>query len=293
MPPRPRYPSDSIDYHKRKRPECGNNIRIPEDCKDRFYALKDALGCNMADTIRFILEAADSAISHVLERKPSKVTPDAQTSVLLPEITSSSRQEALSESEEEAQGSEEGETDVDEAVAEEAVGGLGQSELSANADGEVLDLTTAEDSQPAVEASSNAEFGRVACPVEGCSLFIKEVSVQKLQQLWILQLSCENGRRIPYLSGELEHNHGTPLITGKIYHSAVCTGMSYTCLQSMALELGIHVPRTRHFCNFQAGRGREVDWIKAALELWESSKLGIQNTLVQRGGMNTILAWIF
>ncbi|KAL3687753.1 hypothetical protein R1sor_014062 [Riccia sorocarpa] len=61
------------------------------------------------------------------------------------------------------------------------------------------------------------------------------------------------------------------------------SGMSHICLQSMALELGIHVPRSHHFYYFQAGRGREIGWIHATLDLGESSKLDIQEWLVERG----------
>ncbi|KAL3682549.1 hypothetical protein R1sor_000571 [Riccia sorocarpa] len=77
MPPRPKYPSDSIDYHKRRRPEWAHSVRIPEDKQSQFYELKATLGNNMDDTFRFVLDSAEAAIDQVLEGRSSRVIPDS------------------------------------------------------------------------------------------------------------------------------------------------------------------------------------------------------------------------
>ncbi|KAL3680892.1 hypothetical protein R1sor_023848 [Riccia sorocarpa] len=56
--------------------------------------------------------------------------------------------------------------------------------------------------------------------------------------------------------------------------------MSHVTLQGMALELGIHVPRSRHFLDFQAGRGRDVEGVVFYVDCrYDSSRSGFHGTV--------------
>ncbi|KAL3683506.1 hypothetical protein R1sor_001528 [Riccia sorocarpa] len=47
-----------------------------------------------------------------------------------------------------------------------------------------------------------------------------------------------------------KRNHGTPDVTGSLYHTSLCSGMGHIGFESMCLELGLHVPRRAHFFDF-------------------------------------------
>ncbi|KAL3682856.1 hypothetical protein R1sor_000878 [Riccia sorocarpa] len=78
-PPRPRYCSDSKNYHN-ARPGCPHTIRLPEELLDTYVALKQALGpmTSHADVIRFSFEAADVAIAYVVQAAEPVVCSDSQ-----------------------------------------------------------------------------------------------------------------------------------------------------------------------------------------------------------------------
>ncbi|KAL3687031.1 hypothetical protein R1sor_013340 [Riccia sorocarpa] len=237
MPPRPRYPSDRKDYHKRRNPDWAHSVRIPEDC--RFFALKDALSSSMADTIRFIIDAVDTAIQLFLETRAARVIPDSQAQDC-PMFFASAGVQSLTDSEEDHSGSEDGETDIDENVMEEV--GAECFEVQPNEERVIWDFTLVEDSQAPGESTNTNHSS------EGPAI----------------DTNVGVGSEGPQVDENVGVGNQDPA--------------------SMALELGIHVPRSQHFYDFQAGRGREIGWIRAALDLWESSKRDIQDRLVESGG---------
>ncbi|KAL3690843.1 hypothetical protein R1sor_004494 [Riccia sorocarpa] len=76
-PPRPKYPSDSKNYHEQRRPRFTQTIWLPEDLMETYASLKRCLGPNKyhADVVRFLFEAADGAIMSVIEAERSRLGP--------------------------------------------------------------------------------------------------------------------------------------------------------------------------------------------------------------------------
>ncbi|KAL3682541.1 hypothetical protein R1sor_000563 [Riccia sorocarpa] len=81
-------PSDGKNYHEVRRPGYAHTIRLPEELLETYAALKRALGSNKshADVVRFLFEAADPAISAVLQRETGRAMNDQY---LLPTMASS------------------------------------------------------------------------------------------------------------------------------------------------------------------------------------------------------------
>ncbi|KAL3680501.1 hypothetical protein R1sor_023457 [Riccia sorocarpa] len=79
-PPRPRYPSDTKNYHDARHPGCPHTIRLPEELLDTYVALKRALGARTshADVVRFLFEAADAAIASVVQAAEPVVCQESQ-----------------------------------------------------------------------------------------------------------------------------------------------------------------------------------------------------------------------
>ncbi|KAL3701138.1 hypothetical protein R1sor_019160 [Riccia sorocarpa] len=67
--PRPKYPSDSRNFHKVPRPGYTHTIRLPEELLETYCSLKRALGLRSSheDVLRFLFEAAKGAITAVLQ----------------------------------------------------------------------------------------------------------------------------------------------------------------------------------------------------------------------------------
>ncbi|KAL3680974.1 hypothetical protein R1sor_023930 [Riccia sorocarpa] len=86
-PPRPKYPSDSKNYHEQRRPGFTQTIRLPEDLLETFTSLKGSLGSRKsnADVIRFLFEAAEPAITSMIEAESSRLLPDLLHSHVLDE----------------------------------------------------------------------------------------------------------------------------------------------------------------------------------------------------------------
>ncbi|KAL3684744.1 hypothetical protein R1sor_002766 [Riccia sorocarpa] len=74
-PPRPKYPSDSRNYHEIRKPGHAHTVRLPEELLEKYMVLKNALGPKKshADVIRFLWEAAEPAISSILQGKRDRV----------------------------------------------------------------------------------------------------------------------------------------------------------------------------------------------------------------------------
>ncbi|KAL3691385.1 hypothetical protein R1sor_005036 [Riccia sorocarpa] len=123
----------------------------------------------------------------------------------------------------------------------------------------------------------------VCCPTVNCGRKFLPPKISEFQQLWSLQMKCPSGHTFSYLSGDLEKNHGTPDITGRLYHSSLCSGMTHVCLESLCEELGLYVPRRGHFFDFQSGKKRKPGWIAAAIDLWQEQKDKIQEELLRAG----------
>ncbi|KAL3689059.1 hypothetical protein R1sor_015368 [Riccia sorocarpa] len=82
-PRRPKYPSDSKNYHDLRRPGFAHTVRLPEELLDIYTNLKKALGpkSSHADVHRFVFETAESAISAVLQAAEPLVAQDSQVPV--------------------------------------------------------------------------------------------------------------------------------------------------------------------------------------------------------------------
>ncbi|KAL2643390.1 hypothetical protein R1flu_010977 [Riccia fluitans] len=79
-PPHPKYPSDSKNYHEIKRPSCVQTIRPPEKLLDMYMTLRRCLGpkTSHAPVIRFLFEAADAAITVVIQAEDARIIRDLQ-----------------------------------------------------------------------------------------------------------------------------------------------------------------------------------------------------------------------
>ncbi|KAL3688173.1 hypothetical protein R1sor_014482 [Riccia sorocarpa] len=78
-PPRPKYPSDTKNYHESRRPGFSLTVRLPEELLDKYVALKNELGPHKshANVIRFLFEAAEPAIANVLQERSYRVVIDS------------------------------------------------------------------------------------------------------------------------------------------------------------------------------------------------------------------------
>ncbi|KAL3684035.1 hypothetical protein R1sor_008785 [Riccia sorocarpa] len=293
-PPRPRYPSDSKNYHDARKPNCPHTIRLPEELLDTYLALKRALGAKTshADVIRFLFEAADAAISSVVQAAEPVVCEDSQN-VTEPRETGECSMGVMEDPGAESPEESEGEETLDQ-------------------DPVVWDFTAPEfddilcrDSQAArslweaeLQFLPDATYGfwskpkvldfflkfPVMCPTAGCMRKFLPPKVTEFQQVWSVQMKCPVGHVFSFLTGELEKEHGVPDVTGKLYHSALCSGMTHTCLSSLCEEVGLHVPRRTQFFYFQSGGKRKNGgWISAALEVWDQQKKKLHQDLLQAG----------
>ncbi|CAM6099334.1 unnamed protein product [Calypogeia fissa] len=66
------------------------------------------------------------------------------------------------------------------------------------------------------------------------------------------------------------------MITPMLYHSTLCSRLTYTALASMTSHLGLHVPIPRHWYDFQTGSGHpRLGWIVAVKAQWEENKTNL------------------
>ncbi|KAL3676294.1 hypothetical protein R1sor_026242 [Riccia sorocarpa] len=296
-PPRPKYPTDSKNYHEARRPGHAHTIRLPEELLDTYLQLKKSLGARSshADVIRFLFDAAESAITSVIQASEPQLIPDSQLHGF------------ATNGEEQREGN----------VMEVDPGA--ESEPEECSDGEnadapvVLDVTDSDDEDvmcldsqaPSIirDAAGRTypdattafwskgkvlEFFQrfmVFCPTEGCSRKFLPPKISEFQQLWSIAMKCPVGHNFLFLTGELEREHGVPDITGKLYHSFLCSGMTHTSLESLCGEVGLHVPRRAHFFDFQSGKRRKPGWIAATLDLWNDKKRRLQEDLVRQGNL--------
>ncbi|KAL3680545.1 hypothetical protein R1sor_023501 [Riccia sorocarpa] len=79
-PPRPKYPSDLRNYHEIRKPGFAHTVRLPEELLETYEKLKRAMGpkTTHADALRFIFEAAESAIQAVVQAAEPIVVGDSQ-----------------------------------------------------------------------------------------------------------------------------------------------------------------------------------------------------------------------
>ncbi|KAL3692708.1 hypothetical protein R1sor_006359 [Riccia sorocarpa] len=85
-PPRPKYPSDSKNYHDIRKPGAAHTVRLPEELIEKYVALKNALGSRKShtDVIHFLFEAAEPAIAAVLHSREDRVVVDLEE---IPNVT--------------------------------------------------------------------------------------------------------------------------------------------------------------------------------------------------------------
>ncbi|KAL3678183.1 hypothetical protein R1sor_021139 [Riccia sorocarpa] len=78
-PPRPKYPSDTKDYHKIRRPGCTHNSAsggpATDICKPQTMPWSRM---SHADVIRFLFEAAEATIQGVMQVNEFRVVVDSQ-----------------------------------------------------------------------------------------------------------------------------------------------------------------------------------------------------------------------
>ncbi|KAL2636453.1 hypothetical protein R1flu_007932 [Riccia fluitans] len=91
-PPRPKYPSDSKNYHEIRRPGCAQTIRLPEELLDTYVTLRRCLGTKTshATVIRFLFEAADATITAVIQAEDARIIQDSQ---LHPSVSNCNQEE--------------------------------------------------------------------------------------------------------------------------------------------------------------------------------------------------------
>ncbi|KAL2628589.1 hypothetical protein R1flu_013275 [Riccia fluitans] len=78
-PPRPKYPSDDRNYHEIRRPGFTHTICLLQDLLETYVQLKNALGpkTSHATVVRFLFEAAEPAITSVLQAAEVRMPPDS------------------------------------------------------------------------------------------------------------------------------------------------------------------------------------------------------------------------
>ncbi|KAL3690137.1 hypothetical protein R1sor_016446 [Riccia sorocarpa] len=195
-PPRPKYPSDQKNYHEQRRPGCAHTIRLPEDLLPMYQQLKCGLGSRSthADVIRFLFEAADAAIQAVLQSAEVRVVADSvQLNVLDDDVIADPDDDPgeIAEDSEES----DPETMVE---AGRMVGGR---------DDEVHIVN---DSQVHSNVTPASNFYKDA--VNG---FWGKSKISEFFMQYIVCCPTVNCGR------DLEKNHGTPDITGRLYHSSL------------------------------------------------------------------------
>ncbi|KAL3691361.1 hypothetical protein R1sor_005012 [Riccia sorocarpa] len=246
-PPRPKYPSDSHNYHEIRKPGHAHTVRLPEELLEKYTALKNALGPKKshADVIRFLWEAAEPAISSILQEKEDHVVLHWTE-----EVPSSM-----------------------EPMQHDSDGGMDDETMS-NPDESQSDIDIALESAD-IAPDSEEDDPELSCCF--CS---------QAQSNMETSVSAYPDASYPFwLKGkvDLEKDHGIPDVTGKLYHATLCAGMTHQCLESMCAELGLRVPRRQHFLYCQRGKRRNSSWISAALEVWDESKGNLQQELLSSG----------
>lgn len=78
------------------------------------------------------------------------------------------------------------------------------------------------------------------CPIPGCSLTPQVEHIRESQQLWSIRIGCgQKGHDLPCITGELEPQRGSPLVTSRLYHSTLCARLTYTALVGITSHLGL------------------------------------------------------
>ncbi|KAL3693631.1 hypothetical protein R1sor_007282 [Riccia sorocarpa] len=95
----------------------------------------------------------------------------------------------------------------------------------------------------------------ICCSSEGCNRKFLAPKIGDFQQVWSLQLKCPAGHTYSFLTDDLEKNHGTPDITGRLYQSSLCTSMTHSSLESRT-----SCTETGPFFRFPVGQ-EEEDWL--------------------------------
>ncbi|KAL3697261.1 hypothetical protein R1sor_011337 [Riccia sorocarpa] len=295
-PPRPKYPSDSRNYHEIRKPGHAHTVRLPEELLDKYTALKIALGPKKshADVFRFLWEAAEPAISSLMGETEDRVVLDWSDEVpnssdpVQQDPDGSMDDETMSNPDESEQDDdiqlETGDVAPDSEDDEEERSCCIDSQAQSNVEATVATYPDA--SYAFWSKGKILEFFQkfpVYCPTKDCGLRIRQPKISEFQHTWSLQLRCPVDHNFSFLSGDLEKEHGIPDVTGKLYHATLCAGMTHQCLESLCGELGLRVPRRQHFFDFQRGKRRNSGWISAALEAWDESKTRIQQELLSSG----------
>lgn len=112
------------------------------------------------------------------------------------------------------------------------------------------------------------------CHIPGCAMTPRVEYVRELQQLWSIRISCGHANHgWTFITGEMEEMRGTPIVTSNLYHSTLCAGLTHTSLSSVCTQLGLYVPTSSHWYDFQTGAGRPgVGWIQAVKDQWSQNK---------------------
>ncbi|KAL3695327.1 hypothetical protein R1sor_009403 [Riccia sorocarpa] len=295
MPPRGKYHSDLINYHKRRKPDSPHSLRLPEDRIDRFVEIREGLCMSVADTLRFVIDAAEPGVERAIADRRERVVTDPaeveplQTNEPNPDNCSDDPDYSSEESGSEL------ESDVDGDILAEL--GIELDDLTSPVTGDYIGI---QDSQPSAvrkwtatrKAAEYAFFSKtslldffgkfkILCFDPDCRQYVCPPEVNEFQHLWSLVLSCDQGHRVTFLSGALEPKRGIPEVTTRLYNAALCAGLSHVSLQSLTMETGLKVPSKWHFFQFQSGKSRTMGWIDAAMGMWEAEKSDLQQKLAE------------
>lgn len=79
--------------------------------------------------------------------------------------------------------------------------------------------------------------------------------IEEYHQLWSIHIGYgRENHGWTFQTGENEPDQSTPMITPRLYHSIVCVGLTWTALAAITGHLGLHVPSSSHWHDFQNGK---------------------------------------
>ncbi|KAL3685848.1 hypothetical protein R1sor_003870 [Riccia sorocarpa] len=250
-PPRPKYPSDSRNYHEIRKPGHAHTVRLPEELLEKYTALKIALGPKKshADVIHFLWEAAEPAISSIMGETEDCVVLDWTEE--LPNCSVPMQQDPDGGMDDKTM------SNPDESECDDDIT-LETGDVAPDSEDDKTELSCCIDSQAQSNVEATVAFYPdasyafwskwkvleffhkfpVYCPAKDCGLRIREPKISEFQHTWSLQLRCPVDHNFSFLSGDLEKDHGIPDDSG---------------------------------------------WISPALEAWEESKSKLQQELLTSG----------
>ncbi|KAL2651530.1 hypothetical protein R1flu_019658 [Riccia fluitans] len=223
-PPRKRYPSDSREYHKKRKLGGVRSVRVPDEFADSYERLRQALSLkHHTDVMKWLFEGMQSQIEMVRSQQSAKEQPLAgQTDTVdsnreydtpLDHTKPLASVEENEPEEEETEPVEENEPEEDET-----------EPVKENKSVSEVDGISEEDMDPGPPPGYTPTYGMLSfskifeffkvfptqCPTEGCGLLIGAPVVKNMQQLWTLKFTCPRRHSHQITTGEMDTRKGTP-----------------------------------------------------------------------------------